>query len=204
MTYMYHWLFLSAVSVWYADLWPVRFLLNFRKGQRAQSVLKYIPGITSVPGWEFVTCSGCRQAGSQPTHRGGKTGSQRLRRIQDPWWTCRAQARITDRQREGLILDTFMQNPKWGIFPSLSEYMVLLWWNQSIPSFRLDHDENSLCFAAEDVCKQHGRYPNLKNPGSTNDNHSDILDCSGVPQEEEVIGSLKRRPLFVISRKMTL
>lgn len=32
---MYQLLFLSAASVWYADLWPLRFLLNFRKGQRA-------------------------------------------------------------------------------------------------------------------------------------------------------------------------
>lgn len=68
---VYWWLFLSATSDWYTDLWPLRFLLNFGKGQRAQIVLKYIPGITSVLGWEFVTCSGCRLAGSQPTHGGG-------------------------------------------------------------------------------------------------------------------------------------
>lgn len=32
---MFQLLFLSPASVWYDDLWPVRFLLNFRKGQRA-------------------------------------------------------------------------------------------------------------------------------------------------------------------------
>lgn len=67
-----HLLFLSAACVRLADLCPARFLLNFRKGQRAQSVPKYVSWISSISGWEFITCGGCRLAGSQPTHGGGR------------------------------------------------------------------------------------------------------------------------------------
>ena len=47
-----------------------------------------------------------------------------------------------------------------------------------------------------------GKDYNLDSVSKANDNTP--LDRSGVPQEEKVIGSLKRRPLFIISSKMTL
>lgn len=61
-------------------LWGSAWILG--RGKEHKVGQKCILWIT--PGWEFVVCSSCRLAGSQPTQGGGKTGSQRLGRMHVP------------------------------------------------------------------------------------------------------------------------